>query len=532
MPKTRDDDLWWKKGVIYEIYPRSFMDSNDDGVGDLKGILGKVDYLEWLGVDAVWIGPFYSSPMADLGYDISDYTAVHPLFGSLEDFDALLNACHQKKIRVIIDFVPNHTSDQHPWFQESSSSKDNLKCDWYIWYDGDVNGNPPNNWLGVFGGSAWEWNEKRKQYYYHAFLKEQPDLNLRNPAVQEAVCDVMRFWLARGVDGLRVDVMWHLYKDRLFRDNPPNPGYKEGQPEYDKLLPYYSTDNPEVMEFVKQMRKVMDEFPETVMMGEMYLSIHQSVAYYGPDNSGAHLPGNFTLLLLDWDAKKIRVALDECESSVPKGAWPNWVLGNHDRPRLATRVGDEQIRVAAILLLSLRGTPTIYSGDEIGMRNVQIPKEEMQDPQGKKMNLNRDSYRTPMQWNKGANAGFTNGKPWLRIAEDYRKMNIEDQQSDPCSTLNLYKSLLALRKREEVLMKGEYIPVPAEGNVIAYIRELGMRKILIALNLGASTETFTTTKFPLKGKILLDTNLKKAGTFIQSPLQLEGNEGLIIDLAG
>jgi alpha-glucosidase len=520
--------LWWEKAVIYEIYPRSFMDSDGDGIGDLQGIISKLDYLKWLGVGAIWIGPFYPSPMADLGYDISDYKGVHPLYGDLDDFDELLRQAHQKNIRVIIDFVPNHSSDQHLWFLESAASKDNPKADWYLWHDGDIDGRPPNNWISVFGGSAWEWNEKRKQYYYHAFLKEQPDLNLRNAEVQNAIFDAMRFWLNRGVDGLRVDVMWHLYKDPMWRDNPPNPAYKKGEPEYDKLLPVYSTDHAEVIDIVRKMRKVMDEFEERVMLGEMYLSIHQTVAYYGPDNSGAQMPGNFTLLLLPWEAHRIAAAIDECESSVPSGAWPNWVLGNHDRPRLATRVGDEQVRVAAMMLLTLRGTPTIYNGDEIGMRNIDIPKEEIQDPQGKKMNLNRDSYRTPMQWNNKENAGFTSGKPWIRIADDYRTMNVEDQRSDPCSTLSLYKKLLELRDAHESLQTGAYIPVPAEGTLLVYRRQVEKEHFLIALNLGHEPQTFTTTRFPLRGVIVLDTQLKKAGKEIRDVLQLDGNEGIIM----
>jgi len=530
MPMESKKYLWWQTGVIYEIYPRSFMDSNGDGIGDLKGILGKMDYLKWLGVDAIWICPFYPSPMADLGYDISDYTSIHPMFGTMEDFDRIVQAAHQQNIRVIIDFVPNHTSEAHPWFRESRSSKNNPKADWYLWCDGDRHGDPPNNWLSVFGGSAWAWDETRKQYYYHAFLKEQPDLNLRNPDVQKAVFDAMRFWLSRGVDGLRVDVMWHLYKDTFWRDNPKNPDYTGDQPEYDKLLPVYSTDHGDVIEIVTQMRSVMDEYPERVMIGEMYLSIHQTVAYYGRDNTGAHLPGNFTWLLLPWEARKIGAAIDECESSIPAGAWPNWVLGNHDRPRLATRVGDAQVRAAAMLLLTVRGTPTIYNGDEIGMNNVKIPREEIQDPQGKITGRNRDEYRAPMAWNKNQNGGFTTGKPWIRITEDYQNRNVEAQLSDPSSTLSLYKRLLEIRKAYPALTVGNYYPVPAEGNLVVYKRQHEKEQFLIALNLGNKSEKFSTTKFPIKGKVVLDTNLKKEDQEIRDVIDLEPNEGLIVKL--
>jgi alpha-glucosidase len=518
---------WWQKSVIYEIYPRSFMDSNGDGVGDLKGITDKLDYIQWLGVDTIWIGPFYPSPMADFGYDITDYKQVHPLFGNLKDLDNLIQEAHKRKIKVIIDFVPNHTSDQHPWFKESSASKNNGRHDWYLWHQGDGKGNPPNNWISVFGGSAWEWNDQRQEFYYHAFLKEQPDLNLRNLKVQEAIFDVMDFWLDRGIDGLRIDVMWHLYKDSLLRENPSNPDYRKDQPEYDKLLPFYSTDNPDVLEVICKMRKVIDKYPERMMMGEMYLSIHQTVSYYGPDNTGAHLPGNFTLLLLPWDARKIAIAIDECESSLPGGAWPNWVLGNHDRPRLATRIGKEQVRVAAILLLTLRGTPTMYYGDELGMSNVAIPREEMQDPQGKKMNLNRDSYRTPMLWNGDKNSGFTAGKPWLRVSEEYKKLNVEAQKADKASLLWLYKRLLELRKSNPVLETGDYLPLPSDQTILAYVRQHGTQRLMVILNLGDKPAMFTNTKFAFASEIVLDSNLKKIGKKVRFPIELEANEGIV-----
>jgi alpha-glucosidase len=524
--------FWWQTGVIYEIYPRSFKDSNGDGVGDLNGIIEKLDYLRWLGVDALWICPFYPSPMSDLGYDISDYKGVHKLFGSMEDFDRLLDEAHKREFKVIIDFVPNHSSDQHPWFVESRASDQGPKADWYLWKGGNAENNPPTNWLSVFGGSAWEWDETRKEYYYHAFLKEQPDLNLRNTEVQESIFDTMRFWLRKGVDGFRVDVMWHLYKDALWRDNPENPDYKKGQPEYDRLLPFYTTDHADTIEFVTKLRSVMDEFRERVMIGEMYLSVHQTVAYYGPNNSGAHLPGNFTLLLLPWKARKIAVAIDECESSTPMGAWPNWVLGNHDRPRLATRAGKDQLRVAAMLLLTLRGTPTLYYGDEIGMDNVRIPGSEIQDPQGRLMGLNRDEYRAPMQWNAAKNAGFTTAdKPWLRMASDYTEVNVELQKQDEHSLLNLYRELLTLRRSEEALQIGDYIPVQASGDMLAYVRVHKDRRLLVALNLGRKAHTVKSTRFSLEGVILAHTHMKRRGEAVKKRIRLEGGEGVIVELS-
>jgi alpha-glucosidase len=401
---------WWQTGIIYQIYPRSFQDSNNDGIGDLQGIIMRLDYLKWLGIKAIWLSPISPSPMADFGYDISDYRNIDPIYGNFDDLRQLLNEVHSRDMKLIMDLVPNHTSSSHPWFIESRSSRDNPKRDWYLWYDADPGGGPPNNWLSVFGGSAWEWDNKTGQYYYHAFLKDQPDLNWRNHEVREAIYDVMRFWLDIGIDGFRIDVLWHLIKDDQLRDNPRNPGYVEHMPTYDQLLPIYSTDQPELAEIVMEMRVIHDEYHEHMMIGEIYLPVHRLVTYYGNDNNGIHLPFNFMLISLPWDTYKIAAAIDEYESSLPKNAWPNWVIGNHDQPRITSRVGVHQAKVAAMLLLTLKGTPTIYYGDEIEMRDVPIPPDEIQDPQGKNMpdkNLSRDPSRTPMQWDQSANSGFT-----------------------------------------------------------------------------------------------------------------------------
>src|SRR5690554_3181691 len=305
--------LWWHKDVIYQIYPRSFQDSNGDGIGDLPGIIQRLDHLKWLGVGAVWISPIYPSPMADFGYDISDYTDIHPMFGTLEDFDKLVAEIDSRDMRLILDMVPNHTSNQHPWFLESRSSRDNPKRDWYIWKDPKANGECPNNWLSVFGGNAWEWDEATEQYYYHAFLKEQPDLNWRNQEVQEAMLNVMKFWLDRGVDGFRVDVMWHKVEDDQFRDNPRNPDYQQFMSTYEQLVPVYSTDQPEVHKIIRKMRKLLDSYEERMMIGEIYLPISKLMRYYGTDNKGANLPFNFQLLTRQWDAPQIASAIDEYE---------------------------------------------------------------------------------------------------------------------------------------------------------------------------------------------------------------------------
>jgi alpha-glucosidase len=349
---------WWQSGIIYQVYPRSFQDSNGDGVGDLPGVLSRLDYLSWLGVDAIWLSPIYPSPMADFGYDISDYTDVDPLFGTLADFDRLVDEAHRRRMKVVLDFVPNHTSDEHPWFQESRSSRDNPRRDWYIWHDPAPGGGPPNNWLSNFGGEAWQFDEQTGQFYYHAFLKEQPDLNWRNPEVQQAMLDVLRFWLDRGVDGFRVDVIWHIVKDDQFRDNLPDPAYTPNLAPHRKLLATYNTDRPEVHDIIGCMRAVLDEYSERMMVGEIYLPLERLVTYYGAQGSGVHLPFNFQLIELPWHARAVADAIDRYEAQLPSYGWPNWVLGNHDNPRIATRVGDAQARLAALLLITLRGTPT------------------------------------------------------------------------------------------------------------------------------------------------------------------------------
>ena len=384
-----EDLKWWQNGVIYQIYPRSFQDSNGDGIGDLPGIIRRLDYLVTIGIDAIWISPIFPSPMADFGYDVADYCDVATIFGNLGDFDRLVAEAHRRGLRLILDFVPNHTSNQHPWFIESRGSRDNPKRDWYIWRDGSGQGGLPNNWLSHFGGPAWAWDEATKQYYYHSFLPEQPDLNWRNPAVKQAMYAVLRFWLDRGVDGFRVDVLWLLIKDDRFLDNPVNPGYVPGESSHNRLLPLYTANRPEVHAIIAEMRSVIDAYADRVLIGEIYLPIDLLVTYYGHNLGGAHLPFNFQLLQTAWNAASIARIVEEYEAALPSGAWPNWVLGNHDKPRIASRIGEAQARVAAMLLLTLRGTPTIYYGEEIGMKDIPISSEQVQDP-ARKMSLDWD----------------------------------------------------------------------------------------------------------------------------------------------
>ena len=525
---------WWQRGIVYQVYPRSFQDSDGDGVGDLAGITSRLDYLQGLGVDALWLSPIFPSPMADFGYDVSDYTGIHPVFGTLDDFDRLVREAHARGLKVILDYVPNHTSDEHPWFVEARSSRDNPKRDWYIWRDPGPDGGPPNNWLSHFGGSAWAWDAATGQYYYHAFLAAQPDLNWRHPAVQAAMLDALRFWLDRGVDGFRVDVIWLLLEDEQFRDNPPNPEYHPGQRPYDALLPVHTADLPAVHELIALMRRVLDGYDERVLIGEIYLPVERLVTYYGVGGAGVHLPYNFQLILLPWEARVIAAAIDAYEAALPPGGWPNWVLGNHDRPRIASRVGAAQARAAAMLLLTLRGTPTIYYGDELGMHDVPIAPELEQDPQGLNqpgLGLSRDPARTPMQWDAGPHAGFTTGTPWLPLAADYPAVNVAAARDDPRSLLTLHRRPIALRRAAPALAVGSYAPVPAEGDLLAYLRAGNNRRFLVVLNLGDAPRVFTPEGTAVRGRVALTTYLDREGEPIAGAIALRPDEGLIIELA-
>jgi alpha-glucosidase len=524
---------WWERGIIYQIYPRSFMDSNDDGVGDLAGIRSRLDYLQWLGVDAIWISPIYPSPMADFGYDISNYTDIDPIFGSLDDFDALLADAHSRGLKVLLDYVPNHTSDRHPWFLKARSSRNSAKRDWYIWRDAKPDGGPPNNWLSNFGGGAWEWDSTTGQYYYHAFLKEQPDLNWRNPEVQDAMLKVLRFWLDRGVDGFRVDVMHLLVKDPEFRDNPRNPDWRQGMSPYRALLTTYTADLPEVQEIVSKFRSVVEEYDERMLVGEIYLPVERLMAYYGASGKGAHLPFNFQLLQLPWNARKIKAAVERYEALLPSYAWPNWVLGNHDKSRVATRVGQAQARVAAMLLLTLRGTPTMYYGDEIGMHDVPIPADQVQDPFEKNvpgLGLGRDPERTPMQWSSDENAGFTKGNPWLPIAQDYSTVNVASERGGSNSMLSLYHCLIELRRAEPALSVGAFAPLPAGEDLMAYVRKWNERRLLIVLNFSATAQSFSIVDLQCRGSLLLTTYLDRCREELADKLDLRADEGAIIEL--
>lgn len=538
-----DQPLWWQHGVVYQIYIRSFQDSNGDGLGDLQGIIQRLDYLsDTLGVDAIWITPFYPSPMVDFGYDVADYTNVDPRFGDLATFSRLLEEAHRRNIKVIVDYVPNHTSSQHPWFQESRHSRDNPRRDWYIWRDGKPDGSPPNNWLSVFGGSSWQWDETTEQYYLHTFHREQPDLNWRNPDVQAAMFDVARFWLDLGVDGFRIDVAIVIMKDPEFRDNPPDPDpdplWLRTMGTWATQLHIYDVAHPDVHSVYRAFRQLLDSYSTNqprMSVGELHnrdLSIWAS--YYGEDLDELHMPFNFHLLGAEWNMTGVRTMVDAIEAAVPDRAWPNWVLGNHDQSRIASRIGVRHARLAMMMLLTLRGTPTLYYGDELAMPDVPIAAEDAQDPWERNIpgqGLGRDPERTPMLWNAEPNAGFCAPavKPWLALAPDAARLNVAAQLADPDSMLMLTRRLLRLRRTTPALMVGAYSALDAvPPDCFAYTRTDRTQQYIIILNFADQERSF---ELPAEsvGVIQLSTHNDRNGEKVCGRLQLRGCEGVILD---
>jgi len=481
----RAEFLWWKHGVIYQIYPRSFMDSDGDGVGDLEGIRSRLDHLAWLGVDALWISPCFPSPLADFGYDVSDYCDIDPRFGTLADFDRLLADAHARGIRILLDLVPNHSSSEHAWFQESRASRASTKRDWYVWRDPKPDGSPPNNWVAVFGGPAWTFDAATGQYYLHSFLPEQPDLNWRNPAVVDAMHGVVRFWFERGVDGFRIDVVHRIAKDPKLRDNPvldPAQGFGGQRHVHDE-------NHPDVHRLLRGLRRLANRYPERAYVGEVYLLNPAEVARYYGRNDELHLAFNFSFLHAPWSAAAFRRETERFQRFVGSHGWPDHVLSSHDAPRHASRydhptLGEARTRGAALMLLTLRGTPFLYQGEEIGMRNVPVPAERLQDPLAWRLhpNLSRDPSRTPLPWQPGPGAGFTSGEPWLPLGADADARNVAVQRSDPTSLLHLYHDALALRKRTPALQRGRYVPRPAPKDVFAFERTHGAERAVVALN--------------------------------------------------
>jgi alpha-glucosidase len=482
-----DPWLWWKHGVIYHIYPRSFKDSNDDGIGDIRGIIHKIGYLSDLGIDGIWLSPVYSSPMVDFGYDISDYRMIDPVFGTMNDFRELVDVAHERGIRIIMDLVMNHTSDRHPWFVRSLG-KDNPERDWYFWRKGS-NGNPPNNWKTVFGGSAWEYDPGSDEYYLHTFFKEQPDLNWRNDDLKRTFFSGIRFWLDLGVDGFRVDVINLIGKDKHLRNNP----LPLGIPLLQKLR--YTSNRPESYQVARELRKLLDAYPERMCVAEVYSlppgDSTVAASYLQSGDDAMHMAFDFSLMLRSWSARAYFKAITRWYSLIPEKGWPCHVLSNHDLHRHFDRFRfrrnkKEKAKVAAMLQLTLKGTPFLYYGDELGMRNAKLSKKEILDPLGKlfwPFFKGRDKGRSPMQWSPDPHAGFSNSRPWLPINDDYQCLNVRSQENDESSFLHFYRKLIGLRKKHFALSQGEWEPL-LDGNrdVLAYLRKTKNEKILVILN--------------------------------------------------
>ena len=486
--------LWWRDGVIYQIYPRSFFDTNGNGLGDLPGITEKLDYLADLGVDALWLSPFHPSPDKDFGYDISDHKGVDTRYGSLADFDYLVEASHKRGMRIVLDLVLNHTSDQHAWFRESSANRTNPKADWYIWSD-----TIPNNWEAVFGGKGWTWHAGRGQYYYHMFVKEQPDVNWRNPDVRAEQLDVVRFWLERGVDGFRLDVFNVYFKDDQLRRNP----FKlNGLRAFDRQEHLYDFDQPEMDNLLIELRSMLDEYNESYAVGETFYPTKEKIHRYNGDYK-LHAAFQFDFLESKYNPTQLLSAIQEWEElSSETGLWPNYVLGNHDVQRTATRhaKGEEDARakVMMALLLTMRGTPFLYNGEEIGQRDISLKRSELLDPRGKKyypFHKGRDGCRAPMQWDASENAGFSNAKPWLKLHPDYKTRNVAAQQKEVNSLFNLTRRLIALRKEYATLRRGDFVHI-ADGpkNVLAYLRMDENETMLVALNFSSKAQTLSLPK--------------------------------------
>ena len=494
---------WWQEAIIYQVYPRSYLDTNGDGVGDLNGITDRLDYIAQLGVDIVWISPFFKSPMKDFGYDIADYCDVDPLFGTLADFDRLIAKAHSVGVKIMIDQVMSHCSEQHPWFVESRSSRDNPKADWFVWADPLPDGNPPNNWLSVFGGSAWQWDSRRKQYYMHNFLTSQPDLNFHNPEVQQAMLDSLRFWLQRGVDGVRLDAVTFHFHDKELRSNPP--ATVRDTATVTDVNPYgfqahiYDKCRPENVPFLQRVRQVLDEFG-AVSIGEV--GADDALAFMAEYTAGGdklHMAYSFNLLTEDHSAKHIRTQVEDFKRRVKDG-WASWSVGNHDVPRVATRWGKGKDaaafgKLALAMQLSLKGTPCLYQGDELAFTEADVQYELIQDPYGITFwpeFKGRDGCRTPIAWTDGANGGFTTGKPWLPVAPEHVAVAAAVQEGDPESPLNFARRMIAWRRTMPQLTRGEIGFLDAPEPVLAFRRDLaGERSVLCLFNLGGDTVRFT-----------------------------------------
>ncbi|GAB3483647.1 alpha-glucosidase [Marinomonas epiphytica] len=488
---------WWRGAVIYQVYPRSFFDANNDGIGDLAGVNGKIPYIASLGVDAIWLSPFFTSPMKDFGYDVSDYCDVDPIFGTLSDFDELIENAHQHGIKVMIDQVLNHTSDQHPWFKESRQSLDNDKADWYIWQDGKPDGTVPNNWLSVFGGPAWHWDSRRRQYYLHNFLDSQPDLNFHNEEVVQAVLDTVEFWLKRGVDGFRLDTANYYYHDLALRDNPPKQEVVEGsigvRPDnpYAYQLHLYDKSRPENVLFLRRLRALLDRYPGTTTVGEVGCDFSlKTMAEYTQGNDKLHMCYSFDFLTHDASMTHVRKTIEDIENELGDG-WPCWAISNHDVERVASRWGGTQAspelsKIHMALLLTLRGSVCLYQGEELGLHEAELSFEQLVDPFG--INFwpefkGRDGCRTPIPWKDSELAGFTeHPNPWLPIDATQRASAVNIQEDDKHSVLNAYRAFLHLRKQHPALIFGDITFLQHSDTSLCFSRSYQGENLIVALN--------------------------------------------------
>jgi alpha-glucosidase len=493
---------WWRGAVIYQIYPRSFKDTNGDGVGDLSGIIEKLDYIASLGIDAIWIAPFFKSPMKDFGYDVSDYRKVDPLFGTMEDFEHLLRRAHDLGLKVMIDQVLSHTSSEHEWFCESRQSRDNEKSEWYVWADAKADGSPPNNWLSIFGGIAWTWEPRRRQYYLHNFLSSQPDLNFHNPAVRRAVLENVKFWLDKGVDGFRLDAINFCFHDSLLRDNPPKPaerrtgrGFTADNP-YAYQYHYYNNTQPENLGFLEELRALFDRYPDAASLGE--IASEDSLATMAEYTSAnrLHMGYSFELLTETFSVSHIRHTVEQLESRIEEG-WPCWALSNHDVSRVLTRWGgaDAPRQLANLLtglLCCLRGSVCIYQGEELGLTEASIPYHSLQDPYGVAFwptFKGRDGCRTPIPWTDADAAGFTDVKPWLPVPDDHRFLSVNKQDPDRNSVLNAFRAFLRWRQAWISLRVGDIQFIDIDDRVLAFTRSHDDETMIVVFNLSSQSVT-------------------------------------------
>ena len=496
---------WWRGAVVYQVYPRSMMDANNDGIGDIPGIISKLDYIASLGVDAIWVSPFFKSPMKDFGYDISDYRDIDPIFGTLADFDELIAKAHGRGIKIIIDQVLSHTSDQHAWFLESRESRDNPKADWYVWADPLPDGNPPNNWLAIFGGSAWEWEPRRCQYYLHNFLKSQPDLNFHCAAVRTQILREVEFWLKRGVDGLRLDAINFCFHDKELRSNPVKPEEERKGRGFSLDNPYafqkhiYDNTRPENIAFLESLRALMDRYPGTVTLGEISADDSlKTMAEYTTGNSRLHMAYSFELLVEKLSGSYIRDTVETLEKHLSEG-WPCWAIGNHDVRRFMSRWGGKEqspqlAKTLNALLLSLRGSVCSYQGEELGLTEAEIQQHELQDPYGITFwprFKGRDGCRTPMPWNQETYAGFSQAKTWLPIPSAHKERAVNLQESDKTSVLNAYRQFLHWRKQQPCMRLGDITFIADAENYLVFTRNFGDEKILCAFNFAAREQTIS-----------------------------------------